>query len=274
MTMATLSEVLRPALAQGRAVAGLVVLGWEDAVAFVEAAEAEGQPVILQAGPNCRRHTPLAVMGAMFRALGEGAGVPVVAHLDHGEGPEVCQAAIDCGFTSVMFDGSALPLARNVARTAEVVALARKAGVSVEAELGVVGYSGGAASVATSPAEAAEMAATGIDALAVSVGNLHLMQEASARIDVEALARIAAAVPGLPLVLHGASGVPAAMRQRLARGTALCKFNVGTELRMIWGRALREAVNRDGSRFDRTAILSETVAPLREAARAVIRGLT
>ena len=95
--IATLTDVLTPCLKGGTAVAGLVVLGWEDARAYVLAAEAEGRPVILQAGPGCRAHTPLPVLGAMFRTLAEGASVPVVAHLDHGEGLAVCACgACDC----------------------------------------------------------------------------------------------------------------------------------------------------------------------------------
>uniref|UniRef100_UPI0025B9B136 class II fructose-bisphosphate aldolase n=1 Tax=Marivivens sp. TaxID=1978374 RepID=UPI0025B9B136 len=81
MTIATLAEVLQPALDKGYAVAGLVTLGWEDMCAYVEAAEAEGCPVILQAGPSCRAHTPLPILGKMFRHLAEQAKVPVVAHL-------------------------------------------------------------------------------------------------------------------------------------------------------------------------------------------------
>jgi len=102
MSLVTLAEVLQPALKGGYAVAGLVTLGWEDMRAYVAAAEAENVPVILQAGPGCREHTPLPVLGTMFRTLAEGASVPVVAHLDHGYSIEECRAAIVCGFTSVM----------------------------------------------------------------------------------------------------------------------------------------------------------------------------
>lgn len=269
MTLATLRDVLHGP----RAVAGLVVLGWEDARAFVAAAEAEGRPVILQAGPGARTYTPLPVLGAMFRHLAETASVPVVCHLDHGESVEICQRAIDAGFTSVMYDGSALSLAQNIATTQAVVERARAAHVSVEAELGVVGYAGGKASTVTDPAEAAALAATGIDALAVSVGNVHLMTETAADIDIPALRAIAAAVPNLPLVLHGGSGIASDLRRRIVAETAVRKFNIGTGLRQVWGQALRDAVARDPARFDRIAILSDTIPPLTEAARAVIRTL-
>ena len=271
MTLVSLTDVLRPALAGRTAVAGLVVLGWEDALAFVAAAEAEGTPVILQAGPGCRAYTPLPVLGAMFRTLGEQASVPVVAHLDHGHSAEDCARAIDAGFTSVMFDGSMLPLDENIARTAEIAAFAHAAGVSVEAELGFVGTVGGRASRGTDPAEAARFAAeSGADALAIAIGNLHLQQGPEAVIDWTVLRAIEAACPGLPLVLHGGSGIPLADRQALA-ATQVCKFNIGTELRRTFGSALRQAVNRDPARFDRIAILSETIAPVTDAARAAIR---
>ena len=84
MTLVNLAQVLQPALEKGYAVGGLVTLGWEDMTAYVAAAEAENCPVILQAGPSCRAHTPLPVLGKMFRTLAEAASVPVVAHLDHG----------------------------------------------------------------------------------------------------------------------------------------------------------------------------------------------
>jgi fructose-bisphosphate aldolase class II len=271
MTLVSLTDVLRPALVGRTAVAGLVVLGWEDALAFVAAAEAEGAPVILQAGPGCRAHTPLPVLGAMFRTLGEQASVPVVAHLDHGQTAEECARAIDAGFTSVMFDGSLLPLDENIARTAEIAAFAHAAGVSVEAELGYVGTAGGRTSRSTDPGEAARFAAeSGADALAIAIGNLHLQQGPDAVIDWPALRTIEATCPGLPLVLHGGSGIPLADRRALAV-TQVCKFNIGTELRMAFGSALRQAVNRDPARFDRIAILSETIPPLTDAARAAIR---
>ncbi len=84
MTLVTLKDVLQPALEEGYAVAGMVTLGWEDMRAFVDAAEEENAPIILQAGPSCRAHTPLPILGKMFRFLAENASVPVVAHLDHG----------------------------------------------------------------------------------------------------------------------------------------------------------------------------------------------
>jgi fructose-bisphosphate aldolase class II len=273
MTLVTLSEVLQPALAGRYAVAGLVTLGWEDMGAYVAAAEAEGRPVILQAGPGCRAHTPLPVLGAMFRHLAEAASVPVVAHLDHGYTADECRAAIDAGFTSVMFDGSRKPLDQNIAETAAIARMAHDAGVSCEGEIGFVGYAGGESSAGTDPDEAARFAAeTGVDAMAISVGNVHLQRESGGGLDETRIAAIAART-SVPLVIHGGSGVPLAQRLRLATTTPVCKLNIGTELRMAFGAALRAAVNADPDRFDRIAILQDTHDPLVAATRAVLRGL-
>jgi fructose-bisphosphate aldolase class II len=274
MTLATLAEVLRPALRDGYAVAGLVCLGWEDARAFVAAAEAERAPVILQAGPAARAHMPVAVWGAMFRELARAASVPVVAHLDHGASAAECLAAIDAGFTSVMIDGSRLPFDDNVALTAEVAEAAHRAGVSCEGEIGFVGYAGGAQSQGTDPAEAARFAAeTRVDALAVSVGNVHLQTAAGAGLDRARIASIEAAAPGVALVIHGGSGVAPEERLALARQTAVAKVNIGTELRQGFGAALRAALAADPATFDRIAILGAVEAPLADAARAAIRSL-
>ncbi|WP_370229212.1 class II fructose-bisphosphate aldolase [Cognatishimia sp.] len=271
MTLATLSEVLQPALKQGYAVAGLVTLGWEEMRAYVAAAEAEGVSVILQAGPSCRAHTPLPVLGKMFRHLAENASVPVVAHLDHGYTFDECKEALDSGFTSLMYDGSRKPLAQNIDETARIAEMAHAAGISCEGEIGFVGYSGGETSAGTDPDEAARFAReSGVDAMAISVGNVHLQQDKEGGLD-EPRIRAIEAVTDIPLVIHGGSGVPIAQRSALARGSRICKFNIGTELRMAFGYALRDAVTKDDARFDRVQILQETHDPVFEATRRVLR---
>lgn len=273
MTLATLKDVLQPALQGGYAVGGLVCLGWEDMRAYVAAAEAENCAVILQAGPGCRAHTPLPVLGKMFRYLAQEASVPVVAHLDHGYTYDECSEALDSGFTSLMFDGSRKPLSENIKETLQIAEMAHKSGISCEGEIGFVGYSGGEASAGTDPVQAAQFAAeTGVDAMAISVGNVHLQQDKEGGLDELRIAAIQAAT-GVPLVIHGGSGVPVAQRKALAKSTNICKFNIGTELRMAFGAAMREAVNRDPERFDRVTILKETHDPVMVAAREVLRNL-
>ncbi|KPQ15207.1 MAG: 5-dehydro-2-deoxyphosphogluconate aldolase IolJ [Rhodobacteraceae bacterium HLUCCO18] len=273
MTLATLSEVLQPALRDGYAVPGLVCLGWEDMRAYAMAAQAERAPVILQAGPSCREHTPLPILGRMMRHLAADVDVPVVAHLDHGYTYDECREALDSGFTSLMFDGSRKPLAQNIAETRAIAEMAHAAGISCEGEIGFVGYSGGEASAGTDPEEAALFAReSGVDAMAISVGNVHLQQDREGGLD-EARIRAIEAVTEVPLVIHGGSGVPMAQRASLAAGSRICKFNIGTELRMAFGAALRAAVEKDPARFDRVQILKETHEPVMAAARAVIKGL-
>ncbi len=273
MTVATLSQVLQPALKNGYAVAGLVTLGWEDMCAYVAAAEAENTPVILQAGPGCREHTPVPVLGKMLRYLAESASVPVVVHLDHGYSKDECSQGIDSGFTSVMFDGSRKPLSQNIAETAAIAELARAAGVSCEGEIGFVGYADGEASNGTDPNEAAQFAReTGVDAMAISVGNVHLQEQKSDGLDLQRIQAIEA-LTDVPLVIHGGSGVPVEQRLMLAASTSICKFNIGTELRMAFGAALRESVGCDTGRFDRNSILKDTIDPVTDATRQVLRSM-
>ena len=272
MTRATLADVLQPALAGNYAVAGLVCLGWEEMRAYAYAAEAEGCPVILQAGPSCREHTPLPVLGKMFETLANEVSVPVVAHLDHGYTFDECKEALDSGFTSLMFDGSRKPLQQNIDETTAIAEMAHAAGISCEGEIGFVGYANGENSAGTDPEEAKIFAqATGVDGMAISVGNTHLQENAGAGLDVGRIREIEA-VTDVPLVIHGGSGVPHAQRQELARGSAICKFNIGTELRMAFGSALREAVNSDPKRFDRVSILKDVHDPMVTAARKVLAG--
>ena len=273
MTVANLKDVLGPALVGHYAVAGLVVLGWEDAKAYVEAAEEAQLPIILQAGPGCRAHTPVAILGKMFRHLAEQASVPVVCHIDHARTYDECREGIEHGFSSVMIDGSALPLDENITLTKAVVDLARAHAVSVEGEVGVVGYADGASSSHTSAGEAARFEReTLVDALAISIGNLHLQTEKSAEINLQALNSIVA-MTTVPLVLHGGSGIASTMRQKLARELRVKKFNIGTELRMAFGMGLREAIALHPQEFDRIKLLASTMPASRAAAKRVMQEL-
>ena len=271
MTLATLKEVLKPAMEGGYAVAGLVTLGWEDMLAYVRAAEEENVSIILQAGPSCRAHTPLPILGKMFNHLANEASVPVVSHLDHGYTEDECKEAIQCGFTSIMFDGSKFPLQENIDKTARIVELAHEASISCEGEIGFVGYSDGAQSAGTKPSEAQKFGKeTNVDAMAISVGNVHLQKNKEANLDLTRIREIEQ-VTATPLVIHGGSGVPTAQRSFLAQNSKICKFNIGTELRMAFGKALRKSIETDPNQFDRVKILSQTHEPLVDATKDVLR---
>ena len=271
--LVNLRDTLQKALKHNYAVAGLVTLGWEDMMAYIEAAEQENCPVILQAGPSCRQHTPLPILGKMFNYLADNTSVPVVAHLDHGYSEEECKIAIDSGFSSIMFDGSRKSLNENIDQTAKICEIAHSAGISCEGEIGFVGYSGGEGSAGTDPDEASRFAMeTNIDAMAISVGNIHLQENKEGGLDEDRIRKIEA-VTHIPLVIHGGSGVPVAQRTFLSQKSKICKFNIGTELRSSFGEALRVSVNKDLNRFDRIQILRDTHRPLVDKTRAVLKAL-
>ena len=272
MSLATLSDVLQPALRNGYAVGGLVTLGWEDMLAYVRAAQTVGVPIILQAGPSCRKHTPLPILGKMFTYLAETVDVPVVAHLDHGYTFEECKIALESGFTSLMYDGSRKPLQQNIDETAAVVEMAHSANISCEGEIGFVGYQNGDHSKGTDPKEAKRFALdTGIDAMAISCGNVHLQENKESSLDVKRIKEIEKVI-NLPLVIHGGSGVSVDQRKNLAKNSNICKFNIGTELRMVFGRALRKAVSIDETRFDRIQIMEETIDPVYDTTVEILKG--
>jgi fructose-bisphosphate aldolase class II len=197
----------------------------------------------------------------------------VVCHIDHARSVEECQEGIDCGFSSVMIDGSALPIRENILLTRRVVDLAEVAGISVEGEVGVVGYANGTISARTDAQEAALFEReTGVDALAISIGNVHLQTEQAAEIDMDAL-RAIEAVTTVPLVVHGGSGIPHAVRRQLAGRSRVKKFNIGTELRMAFGSALRATLAEHPDEFDRLRLLAATMPASRAAAELVLREL-
>ena len=143
MPVSNLSDLLQKAMRENNAVAGVVCLGWEDALAYTRAAEEVGCSLILQAGPGARQHMPVPVIGPMLNHLAATANVPVCVHLDHGKEVDECVEALDYGFTSLMFDGSALPIEENICLTSKVVEAAKPHNVSVEGEVGFVGYAEG-----------------------------------------------------------------------------------------------------------------------------------
>jgi fructose-bisphosphate aldolase, class II len=271
--LVNLTEVLAPAAEGDYAVACFNVFGWEDARAVVDAAALLGAPTVLAANVSFRQFMPLEVIAAMLRRLAEDASTPVCVHLDHCyEIPEVLRA-IDAGFTSVMYDGSQLPLADNIAGTREVAQYAHAARCSVEAEIGSVPYAEGRAHIKselTRVADAVRLCEeSSVDALAISIGNIHRLNVPGAKIDFALLAQIEAAVR-TPLVIHGTSGIFDKDIARLAR-TRVAKFNIGTVLRQAFGKGLREALKRHPERFDRLEIMAEVMPHVGSAAARMIR---
>jgi fructose-bisphosphate aldolase class II len=246
----TLSDP-RPLLAAARAARSAIgafnVIQIEHAEAIVVGAEQAGLPVVLQVSENTAGfHRGLAGIGAACRAIAAAATVPVVLHLDHAESEELVDQAVALGFTSVMFDGAKLAYDENQARTAEVVARCHRAGVAVEAELGEVGGKDGAHApgVRTDPAQAAAfVAATGVDSLAVAVGTSHAMADRSAQVDLALIRALFDAV-GVPLVLHGSSGVDDPGLVTAVRA-GMSKVNIATRLNQVMTAVVRQVLSDD-----------------------------
>ncbi|MFD5234046.1 class II fructose-bisphosphate aldolase [Streptomyces qaidamensis] len=236
------TDALKEAAAAGHALPGFVAYNLETVQGITAAAEAAGRPVVIQAGSSPFKHAGRdALMRLALDAAGRSAA-RLGVHLDHSRDLDEITACLEAGYTSVMVDGSHLPF--SIALTKEAVRRARDHGAWVEAELGalpgdedVSTDAVAQAAAMTDPQQAAEfVAATGVDALAVAVGNVHGFTRHPVRLDLERLAAIHESVP-VPLVLQGASGLPVEeLHGALARDVA--KVNVNAELR----RACLEAV--------------------------------
>ncbi len=273
MTAVNLKTILNKANNNKYAVAGLVVLGWEEALAFTQAADETGIPIILQAGPSCRKFTPISVLGKMFRYLAEQTKTHVCCHIDHGFTKNECIEGIDNGFTSVMFDGSKLSLNKNIKISSSISKFAHKYNISVEGEVGYVGYHKGNKSKGTNINDAIKYAnESGVDAMAISVGNIHLQTSKKTNIDLIKIQSIQEKT-NIPLVLHGSSGIPNILRKKLARNTNVAKFNIGTKLRYVFGKKVREIITNNKNIYDRLQILKPTIMELKITTKKIIKNI-
>jgi fructose-bisphosphate aldolase class II len=264
-------ELVTEAQQLHRAVGAFNVVLLEHAEAIVEGAESAGLPVILQISQNAARyHRSFEPIALASLAIARAARVPAIVHLDHAEDVELVHAAVELGVQSVMFDGSALPYDVNVSTTREVVEFCHDRGVFVEAELGEVGGKDGvhAPGVRTRPDEAAAFVeATGIDALAVAVGTSHAMTDRVATVDRELIGRLAAAA-GVPLVLHGSSGLSDDELAAAVRA-GMTKVNISTHLNGLFTSAVREALAADPALVDPR----KYIAPGRDAVSVEVQRL-
>ena len=237
-------------------------LEWTKAVLLT--AQEMNSPVILGVSEGAGKYmTGYKTVAAMVKAMVETLSitVPVALHLDHGsyEGAKAC---LEAGFSSIMFDGSHYPIDENVAKTTELVKLAHSMGVSVEAEVGSIGGEEdgviGAGEVAD-PAECKRIADLGIDFLAAGIGNIHGKYPANWKgLDFDALDKIHEATNGIPLVLHGGTGIPADMIQK-AISLGVSKINVNTECQLSFAAATREYIeagkDQQGKGYDPRKLL-------------------
>lgn len=227
--------------------------------AIAWAAQEKESPVIIQTSEGAIEYAGLPVIAMLIRQLAEEVTVPVVMHLDHGKDVDLLKKCIDAGYTSVMIDMSAKPLAENIAVTQEVVAYAHERGVWVEAELGAILGTEGAIklrgertpdSFLTNPAEAERFVKeTKVDCLAVSVGTIHGAFTGQEYVRFELLEAVEKQLPTTPLVVHGASGIADEHLRRIATSN-VCKINVDTELRIVFDQAVRSYFKEKHEKLD------------------------
>ena len=250
MALVTMKALLTQAKKEHRGVGAFSVGNMEMVKGAVQAAEELKTPIILQIAEVRLKHSPLALMGPMMVQAAKEASVDIAAHLDHGLTLETVQKALDLGFTSVMFDSSLYPFEENIARTKEVVSLAKRYGATVEAELGLVGGSEdgkeGHGIRCTDPADAEIFCReTGVDALAVAIGNAHGNYPTTPQLAFDVLAEIQKRVE-IPLVLHGGSGISDADFRR-AIELGIVKVNIATASFNSLTRHAEAYLHTDGS---------------------------
>ncbi|MEU8139091.1 class II fructose-bisphosphate aldolase [Streptodolium elevatio] len=275
MPLTPTGDIVASARRDGRGAGAFNAITLEHAEAVVAGAEAAGLPVILAVSENAVRFHGgrLRPLAAGCAALAEEAAVPVGLHLDHVVSEALLHAVEGTAVSSVMFDASKLPYADNLAATRAAADWAHARGLWLEAELGEVGGKAGepaldahAPGARTRPDEAAAyIAATGVDALAVAVGSSHAMTTRTARLDHGLIAELRAAV-GVPLVLHGSSGVPDD-ELRAATAHGMTKVNIGTALNIAYSGAIRGHLARHPGRTDPRPYLTEAREAMAEAVR-------
>ncbi|MFY9189591.1 MAG: class II fructose-1,6-bisphosphate aldolase [bacterium] len=270
MNLVTLAEVLAQAEQGNYAVGAFNANNLEIVQAIIGAATSQRSPVIVQASQGALKYAGLEQITAMVKTAARGSHVPVCLHLDHGTDFDQVMRCIHAGFSSVMIDASAYPLADNIDRVKQVVAVARAVGVSVEAELGRIGGTEEQVSVSereaffTDPQEAALFVKeTGVDALAVAIGTAHGPYKGEPKLDLQRLEAIRA-LTQVPIVLHGASGVPAdSIRAAIERGVR--KINIDTDLRQTFTARMRQVLAEKPQEYDPRKVLGPAREVLQQA---------
>lgn len=274
MPLVSMKEMLIKAKAEGYAVGQFNLNNLEFTQAILQAAQAENSPVILGVSEGAARYmSGFKTVVKMVEGLMEDlkVTVPVAIHLDHGSSFEKCKEAIDAGFTSVMIDASHHPFEENIEITSKVVDYAHSKGVSVEAELGTVGGQEddviAEGVIYADPKECEELVKrTGIDCLAPALGSVHGPYKGEPKLGFTEMEEIGK-ITGLPLVLHGGTGIPTKdIQKSVSLGTA--KINVNTENQIASAKAVREALAAKPEEYDPRKYLG----PAREVIKETVIG--
>ncbi|MBQ7957322.1 MAG: class II fructose-bisphosphate aldolase [Clostridia bacterium] len=247
-------KLMKKASAEGYAVPAFNIDNLESAIAAAEVMKETGKSLIIQTIPRTLAYGGMSVYPAMMRSLTAGIDdVDYAMHLDHGSSKELAEKCINCGFSSVMFDGSAMPFAENVKRTKEVADFAIPSGVSVEGELGTIGgKEEGDTDLEASYTKVSEAVdfcdMTGVSTLAIGVGTAHGIYKGVPKINIKRIEEIHSAV-STPLVLHGASGLSdEVLRDCIKAG--ISKINFATELRQAYTEGIKLGMAQNPGVFD------------------------
>ena len=273
MSVVSAREMLNKAHKEGYGIAQININNLEWIKAALETVEELKSPVILGVSEGAAKY-----MGGYKNVMGMvkevhdflGVTVPVAVHLDHGS-YDGAKKALDAGFTSIMFDGSHYPFDENLAKTKEVVSMCHAKGVSVEAEVGSIGGEEdgviGGGEIAD-PEECRQIAATGVDMFAAGIGNIHGMYPPSwTGLNFDVLKEVQDVTGGVPLVLHGGSGIPDDMVKK-AISLGVSKINVNTECQLAFAKATREYIeqglDQQGKGFDPRKLLKPGTEAIKE----------
>lgn len=270
------TDMLKKALAGKYAIAHININNLEWAKATLQECQALNSSVILGVSEGAGKYmTGFKTVAAMVDAMmGElGITVPVALHLDHGS-YEGCKKCIEAGFSSIMFDGSHLPIEENIEKTKELVALAHAHGMSIEAEVGAIGgEEDGVIGMGecADPEECKRIADLGVDFLAAGIGNIHGVYPPNWKgLSFETLAAVKEKVGNLPLVLHGGTGIPTDMIQK-AISLGVSKINVNTECQLAFAKATRAYIEAgkdlEGKGFDPRKLLKPGTDAIMETVR-------
>jgi fructose-bisphosphate aldolase class II len=291
----TNKEILTSAMAGKYAVGAFNIHNLESFQAVITAAQEENSPVIVAVTPSAIKYAGLSYLAKLVQTAAQLMSLPMSLHLDHGKDVETVKKCVNVGFTSVMIDGSHLNFEENIALTSKVVKLAHSKGVAVEAELGrLAGVEEASVeekeAILTDPEAAKEFVErTDVDALAVAIGTSHgaYKFKGKPKLDFKRLTKIKEKT-GIPLVLHGASSVPAwiiakatkygaqlagakgipdeSIKQAIKLG--ITKINIDTDLRLAFTATVREVLATSPAQFDPRKILG----PAREAMKDIVKG--
>lgn len=268
MPLVTTKQMLERAMQEGYGVGAFNINCLDMAWPLIEAAEIENAPLILQIGQCFLDFMQPEIFMPYIKSLVERADVPIAIHLDHSHSLEQNIRCLRAGFTSLMYDGSALPLDENIARTREVVGIAHACDIPVEGEVGIVKiYDGNQDSMALSdPDEVQQFVEdSGVDSVAVSVGNIHKMPQKTARIDFDRIIAIRRRI-NIPMVLHGSTGI-SNDDVIIAVKSGVTKVNIATEFNRVFCKQVKYVMENNFDRDFPMEVLMPAIKAIKELAR-------